>query len=521
MHALDLFHRHPLHDAAASRRLEQQAQSQSPDADLMQRAGLASARLALALAPHARRIWIACGPGHNGGDGLEAALQLHRWGRAVHVSLLMPPERLPQAVRAACQRAQEGGVPLSSQPPTQWDLAIDALLGLGGSRAPAGTMRSWVAQFKAAPAPVLALDLPTGLHPDTGMPLDHDASSAGSGPEWDAGLVRARWTLALLSLKPGLFTGLGRDVSGQIWLDRLGVAPLEQAPSAWLNGEPAPNPRPHYSHKGLWGDVVVIGGTAGMQGAALLAARSALAGGAGRVYLGLMAAEPTGFAVEAAELMWRHPDTLDLNQASVVCGCGAGPAIADRLPRILATARELVLDADALNAVADDPRLMTRLRARAARQRITVLTPHPLEAARLLGCSTAQVQAHRLQAAQQLAEQSACIVVLKGSGTVIAAPGHCPRINPTGNGRLATAGTGDVLAGLLGAELARAGPARLDPQGLPCSGAPAATAASSPPSCMALGIERVSAAVWRHGRRAEVWPGQQPLTATALATAWP
>jgi hydroxyethylthiazole kinase-like uncharacterized protein yjeF len=173
----------------------------------------------------------------------------------------------------------------------------------------------------------------------------------------------------------------------------------------------------------------------------------------------------------------------------VVCGCGGGEAVRAVLPRVLAQAPRLVLDADALNAVADTPSLAQPLAERAQRGHTTVLTPHPLEAARLLGSSREAVQADRLAAAQALADRWGCVVLLKGSGSVIAAPGAAPRINPTGNARLATAGTGDVLAGLVGARLA--------------AGQAAAQAAAD--------------AAFVHGQAADLAPGSGPLLAGALA----
>jgi len=139
-----------------------------------------------------------------------------------------------------------------------------------------------------------------------------------------------------------------------------------------------------------------------------------------------------------------------IERSTVVCGCGGGDAVRAALPRLIALAARLVLDADALNAIAADPALQTMTIARAARSRATILTPHPLEAARLLGATTGQVQVDRLGAARALAERFGAVVVLKGSGSVIAAPGELPRINATGNASLATGGTGDVLAGWIG-----------------------------------------------------------------------
>ena len=440
-----------MHGVDRSRRIEQACQRTLPAHTLMRRAGLSAARLALALAPHARRVWIAAGPGNNGGDGLEAALHLQRAGKSILVSLCGDVSRLPDDARDAHARAVAAGVVISNQegPPDPPDIAIDALLGIGATRAPAGTMAGLVAQLNALRCPVLSLDLPSGMNADTGQAYGEDC-------------VVAQHTLSLLSLKPGLFTGSGRDLAGTVWFDPLEVdTPTGEAssPDAWLSGaapvRQAMRPRPHAQHKGSFGDVAVVGGAAGMAGAALLAARAALAAGAGRVFVQwLDAAAPTVDPCQP-ELMLRadwtsqRPETLA--ETTVVCGCGGGDAVRATLPALLGRAARLVLDADALNAVAIDGALQKLLAARSSARRSTVLTPHPLEAARLLGSSSAQVQDDRLAAARALAEKFACVVLLKGSGSVLAAPGRVPHINPTGNASLASAGTGDVLAGLLGA----------------------------------------------------------------------
>jgi hydroxyethylthiazole kinase-like uncharacterized protein yjeF len=213
-------------------------------------------------------------------------------------------------------------------------------------------------------------------------------------------------------------------------------------------------PRGHAQHKGSFGDLLVIGGAAGMVGAAVLAARAAMAAGAGRVYLGLLArTEPAWVDPVHPELMVRPVAQLleaaMLDGATVVCGCGGG-TMRDALPPLLHRAPRLVLDADALNTVAADEALQKALRARARRRLATVLTPHPLEAARLLGSDTRQVQSDRLHAARALADALSCTVLLKGSGTVVATAGCATSINPTGDARLGSAGSGDVLAGWLG-----------------------------------------------------------------------
>ncbi len=451
----------PLHGLAGSRRVEQAALAAAAPQALMQRAGLGLARLALALAPHAGTVWVAAGPGNNGGDGLVAARLLHQAGKRVQVSLLADPTRLPADAAWAWRQARAAGVPISAgldpvAPPADGTaLAIDALLGLGAARAPQGRMAEAIGLLNALPCPVLAVDLPSGLSADSGQPLGSVQT-----------LVRAHHTLALLTLKPGLFTGLGRDAAGQVWLDTLDLPLDDSLASAWLGGPPLSRQRQHAQHKGSFGDVTVLGGAEGMGGAALLAARAALAAGAGRVMLARLDGQGLADAAQP-ELMPRSLAQVlapgHLGAATLVCGCGGGAAIAAHLPTVLAHSARLVLDADGLNAVAADPALASALAGRAERGQASLLTPHPLEAARLLGSSTPQVQADRLASAQALAERWQCVVLLKGSGTVVAAPGQLPWINPTGNANLACAGSGDVLAGWLGgwwAGAVAAGPAQ-------------------------------------------------------------
>lgn len=461
----------PLFDVAATRRLERDAACALPPHALMERAGLSVARLALAIAPHARSIWIACGPGNNGGDGVEAGLHLHRWGKQVHLTLAGDPGAVPADAANAWRKCRKAGLQVALDPPREWDLGIDALLGIGTSRPLAGGMAEAAARLNAAQGTVLSVDVPSGLSADTGA----------------GGAVRAAHTLSLLTLKPGLFTGQGRDASGTVWFDSLDTRAAE--PTALLLGPPAVASRLHASHKGSYGDVAVIGGAAGMAGAAVLAATAALHAGAGRVFLALLQPLPGALAAHQPELMVRDPASLPLDRMAVACGCGGGHDVAAVLPRVLSTAGSLVLDADALNAIATDPSLQELLARRGARGRATVLTPHPLEAARLLGSSTAQVQHDRLQAAKTLSERFHCCVVLKGSGTVLAAPGQLPAVNPTGSARLASGGTGDVLAGMVAAALA-----------------------ATPD-----GMDAAASAVYRHGALADDWPRGEPLTAGALA----
>ncbi len=476
----------PVWRAAGIRALEARLQAASPT-PLMDLAGLATARLALAVAPHARRIWVAAGPGNNGGDGLEAALHLHRWGLAVQVSLLANLRELPADARRALERARESGVTIDAGLPTSLsdlgpqDLCIDALLGIGASRAPQGPLLQAINLINASPARVLAIDVPSGLDADSG--------------QWLGACVQANHTLTMLGAKPGLLMGHGRDVCGTLWLDTLGLpdeATAWQTPDAQLNPLTQTTPRRHAGHKGSHGDVAIVGGESlgprsGMTGAALLAAQAALHGGAGRVMLSLLGQDT--HTTVPPDQMRRDLDALELPRLTVVAGCGGGRAIGPELGRLLQRSARLVLDADALNRLAEDPWLQDLLRQRSQRRQPTVLTPHPLEAARLLGTDTQGVQADRIAAAQTLSERMRCCVVLKGSGTVISAPGRLPRINATGNGLLAVGGTGDVLAGLLGARLA----ATSDAWQAACS------------------------AVWTHGQAADQWPEGLALTASRLA----
>lgn len=473
---------HALFSVAATRQIEHAAQASLPPHTLMQRAGLSLAKLALALAPHAHRIWIACGPGNNGGDGMEAAMHLQHWGKQPVVTWLASASEAPPDAEVSYQRALEAGVSFSPAPPDDFDFCIDALLGIGSPlREPEGRLADWIGLINASHRPVLAVDLPTGLHADTGAVTQLS--------------VQATHTLSLLTLKPGLFTAQGRDAAGSVWLADLDVdhppagaqAPL--APSAWLAGASPATPRLHASHKGSYGDVAVVGGAPGMTGAALLAASAALHAGAGRVFVGLLDGVTLSVDINQPELMFRPVDALDLSAMTVVCGCGGGDAVHTQLFKVLSTIAPVVIDADAINIIANDIQLQALLSARSQRNAATVLTPHPLEAARLLGTSAPQVQHDRLAAAQLLARRFGCTIVLKGSGTIIAAPGQIPVINPTGNARLATAGTGDVLAGMVGAGLA----AGLD------------------------AFEAACQAVYRHGQAADEWPRSRALIASELA----
>lgn len=499
----------PLYSAAATRAIESTALAQQADPHaLMERAGLAVCRWGRALYPHAQSVWIACGPGNNGGDGLvaarhwQAALGSH--GR-VTVTWQGDPAHQPTSAQRAMALALAAGVQVAPHPPAHADVVVDAIWGVGlqAHRPWPGHLQDWVQRINHGPWPVLAVDLPSGLDSDTGAwlgPLEAQPVAGGDQP---------RHTLTLLTPKPGLWMADGRDAAGDIWWDSLGVQPGTTPVIAYLNQTPPPQGRHrvHGAHKGSHGDVAILGGQdlansgVDMTGAAVLAARAALRAGAGRVYVGLLAPQTpppvTTWDPLHPELMFRTPGAMFEGgiprHATLVCGCGGGEAVATWLGLALAHPGPLVLDADGLNHVALNPDMQRALAERAARQRWTVVTPHPLEAARLLGWDTPQVQANRLKAAQTLTQKLQAVVVLKGSGTVVTAPDTTPWINPTGNALLSTAGTGDVVAGQVGAALAAA-----------------------PPTGFADVLLTTRAAVYRHGLAANRWNQSHPMTASDI-----
>ncbi len=299
--------------------------------------------------------------------------------------------------------------------------------------------------------PVLSLDIPSGLDSDTGTV--HGAA------------IRAAITVTFISLKAGLLTGHGPEYCGEIFVRDLGldVSSLKE-PSSWMMNQAyvqqlLPPPRPSNSHKGMFGSIGIIGGSAGMVGAALLAGISALKLGAGRVYVGLIAGNALDVDPAQPELMLHPPHDLfkldNLNCMVVGPGLGREPDASFWLSCALESDLPLVLDADALNIIATDSRIAGLLKARKARKASSILTPHPAEAARLLNTDISTIQNDRMAAAANLATRFNCCAVLKGAGSICAEPGGKRYINVTGNPGLSSAGTGDVLSGIAGAFLAQ------------------------------------------------------------------
>ncbi|HEX7982085.1 MAG TPA: NAD(P)H-hydrate dehydratase [Duganella sp.] len=456
-----------LYSVAEIRAIEHAAAAVLPDGALMQRAGQSGANAALDMLPFSTnraRVLVLAGPGNNGGDALEAAAHLAHAGATVTV-LHYPPLGEPSAERAtALQRAHASDVCFADVDDidgsadataalvagTDWNLVVDGLFGIGLKRPLAGAMRALAESVNQLACQVLALDVPSGLDADTGAIV---------GPDGVA--IRATHTITFIGDKPGLHTCEGRDYAGLVDVSRLEIdAGLFPPASMHVNDVKLfarhLRPRQHSSHKGSYGNVAVIGGAHGMRGAPLLAARAALHGGAGRVYA-LFVDEPLPCDAGQPELMCRGAGDFDLESATLVIGpgLGASSSAAGLLTRAIACDGALLADADALNLIAATPSLREAL---AQRKQPAVLTPHPLEAARLLERSVGEVQEDRVLAARELAASLNAVVVLKGSGTVIAAPTGAVVINTTGNPALATAGTGDVLAGLCGSLMAQGWP---------------------------------------------------------------
>lgn len=445
----------PLYTVAQLREIERAAYAALEPGALMRRAGAAAAKYALELLGDKRDlpVLLLAGPGNNGGDALEMAAALADAG--IDATVLNPPGQRETSNEAASahERARAGTVGFIDMlpPGAQWGLVVDGLFGIGLTRPIEGEYRALVAALDELRCPILALDVPSGLDADTGAVV---------GPDGIA--VRATHTITFLGDKPGLHTADGRDHAGRVEVEPLGVAPeLFPAPAARLGsaesfaGQLAP--RRHNTHKGSFGDVAVIGGAHGMAGAPVLAARGALFAGAGRSFVATIDPGP-GYDSLQPEIMFRVADEFEFAQRTLVIGPGmGGSASAMRLlAKALDSDSPLVIDADAITLIGASPDLAGRLAGRAAP---TVLTPHPLEGGRLLGTTAAAVQADRLAAARELARRSNATVILKGSGSVIAHPDGRLLINPTGNAGLATAGSGDVLAGICGALLAQGWPA--------------------------------------------------------------
>jgi len=434
----------PLYLTSQIRAIEQAHGSTS----LMERAGLAAAELARALLPEeADAILVVAGPGNNGGDALVAARHLRQDWHRVEVVFTGDADKLPPDARAAYEAwlACGGEVLTEIQNGKRYGLVMDGLFGIGLARALDARHQNLVRQVNAMSATVLALDVPSGLDADTGQVLGC--------------AIEADHTLTFLGLKPGLFTLDGPDYAGVVHVTDLGVETTlsEQQPGWLLDTPPALlAPRRRNSHKSSHGSVGILGGGTAMVGAALLAARAALLAGAGRVYAGQLAEHAPAVDFGQPELMLRCAETLfeieHISALAVGPGMGRSQHAEATLQRALQYPAPLLLDADALHLIAANNELRNQFRQRT---HSNILTPHPGEAAALLACSVAEIQADRVVSALDIAQAYNAVTVLKGCGSVIATPDDRWFINASGNAGLASAGMGDVLNGIIAALIAQ------------------------------------------------------------------
>ncbi len=420
-----------------------------PGYTLMCRAGQAAFAAVRDRYPAAARWVVVCGAGNNAGDGYVIARLARAAGVEVRVIAVSDPGGLGgDAARAWTDFRDAGGTTsaLADAELGTADLLVDALLGTGLDRLVGGSYRDAVEAVNAAAAPVLAVDIPSGLNGTTG--------------EIMGVAVQASLTVTFVGRKQGLYLGAGPELCGEVLFADLdvpadvmtGIEPALRLFDRVQLAELLPRRRAN-AHKGLFGHVLIVGGNHGMSGAVRLAGEAALRAGAGLVSVATRAETAGAVVAGRPELMCRAVGGVDdlepmLERAThIAVGPGLGQdAWAQQLfARVLAAGRPLIVDADALNLLAAQPQ----------RRDDWVLTPHPGEAARLLGGSAAAVQSNRLDALAELTGRYGGITVLKGRGTLVGQQQQIPFLVERGNPGMATAGMGDVLTGTVAGLLAQ------------------------------------------------------------------
>jgi ADP-dependent NAD(P)H-hydrate dehydratase / NAD(P)H-hydrate epimerase len=416
---------------------------------LMTRAAQAALDVLRQQWPRARQVRVLCGSGNNGGDGYALARLARAQGLDVAVMALIPSERLRGDARRAYDDCRAAGVPIGAFDVGQLavaNLMVDAIFGIGLDRPVDPVMAAVIDAVNRCAKPVLALDVPSGLHADTGQVM-------GTA-------VRATHTVSFVGLKVGCFVGAGLAHCGELHFSDLGIPELHEG------GDPPVLERLDESllatllprrvrdaHKGVFGHVLIVGGGLGMPGAVRLSGEACLRAGAGLVSIGTRAENLTPIVAGRPELMVHGVEPgsrlreLTAQADVIVVGPGLGRDDWARrvLDEVLASERPLVVDADGLNLLATSPQ----------RRNDWILTPHPGEAGRLLGLSTVEVQDDRRAALASLIERFGGVAVLKGAGTLVGTAGYTPAVCAYGNPGMATAGVGDVLSGVMGALLAQ------------------------------------------------------------------
>lgn len=426
-----------------------------PDFELMGRAGRLVWDTARQLYPDSRRWLLLCGAGNNGGDGYVVATLARAAGLAVTVAALADPQRLRGAAARAWEQYRSAGgdvVQFRDDLLAGTDLVIDAIFGTGLARDLDDACRQAVEAVNAASVPVVAVDLPSGLDGASGRVL--------------GAAMRADVTVTFIGRKQGLYLGAGPDHVGNIVFGDLGVPPARVAQVApglrLFDGNDLSRLLPRRArsaHKGNFGHVLVVGGNHGMAGAVRLAGEAALRAGAGLVSVATRPENVAPVIAGRPELMCRGVqgpvDLEDLLRRATVIAVGPGLGMdawaRNLLAALLDQPQPLVVDADALNLLAGQSR----------RRGNWVLTPHPGEAAHLLGTGNAQVQSDRLQAMADICQRHGGVVVLKGRGTLVGRSGDLPYLIDAGNPGMASAGMGDVLTGIIAGIVAQQRPDQL------------------------------------------------------------
>jgi len=421
-----------------------------PGYTLMKRAGEAALRYLRTRFPVAHRIVIVCGGGNNGGDGYVLARFAQAAGLTVTVLAATAPETLRGDALQACDDLRASGARIQPYAPerlVEGEVIVDALLGTGLRGAAREEIARVIRDINGAGRPVFAVDVPSGLDSDTGVPLGDT--------------VRADCTVTFVGLKTGLFIGDGPEFAGTVFFDDLEIDSGEAgAPPPRIERilesaiQQALPRRARSSHKGDFGRVLIVGGGVGMPGAVRLAGEACMRVGAGLVTVAVAPVNVPAISAGRPELIClplEDPEALmeSAERADVIAigpGLGRTPWAHSALEKVLRSGKPLVVDADALNIVAE---------SRAPAREDWVLTPHPGEAARLLGTETGDIQRDRLAALERLVGRYHGTVVLKGAGTLVGAPGHTPALCERGNPGMATAGMGDVLTGTIAGILAQ------------------------------------------------------------------
>ncbi|MGK7244704.1 bifunctional ADP-dependent NAD(P)H-hydrate dehydratase/NAD(P)H-hydrate epimerase [Buttiauxella agrestis] len=434
--------------------------------ELMQRAGAAAFNLARELYPQSQHWLVACGHGNNGGDGYVLARLAQAAGVRVTLLALESDKPLPQEATYA-RDAWLDAAGLIHAPEHPWpddiDLVVDGILGTGLAHAPRDNAAQLIEKCNHHSAPVIALDIPSGLLAETGA--------------IPGAVINASHTITFIALKPGLLTGKARDVVGELHFDALGL-------ETWLKGQTAPitrvdstqlagwlTPRKPTSHKGDNGQLVIIGGDHGTAGAIRMTGEAALRAGAGLVRVLTRSENIAPLLTARPELMVQELTSQTLDESLewadvIVIGPGLGQQEWGKkaLQKVENSRKPMLWDADALNLLAINP----------DKRQNRVITPHPGEAARLLNCAVSQIESDRLLAADRLVKRYGGIVVLKGAGTVVASQhGECAIVD-VGNAGMGSGGMGDVLSGIIGALLAQ----KITPYDAACAGCVAHGAAA-------------------------------------------